>query len=81
MAPKHRARKLLGATVGLASISLVGSACTSGNLVVYEYDAPEEHDAGMDSGAADTGASDAGKATADTGSTEDAGQNESDSGT
>lgn len=57
-----KGRKLLGATLGLASLSLVGSACTSGNLVPpdtgTETDANKPADTGVettDAPEADTG--------------------------
>lgn len=63
-----KGRKLLGATLGLASLSLVGSACTSGNLVAPP-DTPV--DAGTET--------DANKP-ADTGTEADTGQSSGDGG-
>jgi hypothetical protein len=76
---KLTGRKLLGATLGLASVSLVGCTFSSGNLVVP--DAPiEEDDAGTDAPepqdggtTEDAGVTEDAGTTEDTGTTEDAG--------
>jgi hypothetical protein len=70
--PKKRtARKLLGVTLGLASLSFVGSACTTGNLVAPDVGPPDDAAPSEDTG---TAPDDAGGATDDAGgATEDAG--------
>lgn len=68
-----KGRKLLGATLGLASLSLVGSACTSGNLV-----APP--DTPTDAPVTDAGTETDANKPADTGVEADTGQTSGDGG-
>jgi len=60
---QYKPRKLLAATLGLATLSLAGCTTTSGNLIAPPDDAgtdvPEQEDAGEQD--QDTGESDAGE--------------------